>query len=168
GVGLWMLTLGQAPPGRSAPRRLDWPSPAAVPRLPIVIGFAGSAAFAVTLAMVTVWQAHRLWGIFAGISYLLAAISVLVWKSRGLDLALVISLAGALAAPMWLMAGHRLQQPEVRVIDQSAAMLLRRGTPYPGPAMLAAAHNPNIFDPYLPAMTAFGIPRVLLGGSTVT
>jgi hypothetical protein len=163
-----MLTLGQAPPDRRAPRRFDWPSPAAVPRLPIIVGFVGSAAFAVALAMVTEWQAHRLWGIFAGISYLLAAMSVLVWKSRGLDLALVISLAGALAAPMWLMAGHGLQQPEVRVIDQSAAMLMQRGTPYPGPAMLAAAHNPNMFDPYLPAMTAFGIPRVLLGFSPVT
>jgi hypothetical protein len=118
--------------------------------------------------MVTTYQAHRMWGVFAGCSYLLAAMAVLVWKSRGLDLALVVSLAGALVAPMWLMAGHRLQQPEVAVIDQSAALLLRRGTPYPGPAVLAAAHNPNVFDPYLPAMTAFGIPRVLLGFSPVT
>src|SRR5262249_57976716 len=68
----------------------------------------------------------------------------------------------------WRVAVHRVQQREVRVIDQSAAMLLHRGTPYPGPAMLAAAHNPNIFDPYLPALTAFGIPRVLLGVSPLT
>jgi Glycosyltransferase family 87 len=32
----------------------------------------------------------------------------------------------------------------------------------------AAAHSPNVFDPYLPALTAFGIPRVLLGFSPVT
>jgi hypothetical protein len=134
----------------------------------MALAFAGSAGFAVAMAMVTTYQAHRMWGVFAGCSYLLAAMAVLVWKSRGLDLALVISLAGALVAPMWLMAGHRLQQPEVAVIDQSAALLLRRGTPYPGPAVLAAAHNPNVFDPYLPAMTAFGIPRVLLGFSPVT
>jgi hypothetical protein len=134
----------------------------------MALAFAGSAGFAVAMAMVTTYQAHRMWGVFAGCSYLLAAMAVLVWKSRGLDLALVVSLAGALVAPMWLMAGHRLQQPEVAVIDQSAALLLRRGTPYPGPAVLAAAHNPNVFDPYLPAMTAFGIPRVLLGFSPVT
>ncbi len=163
-----MLTLRQAPPGRPVPRRFDWPSPAAVPRLWLTVGLAGSAGFAIALAMVTVWQAHRLWGIFAGISYLLAAMFVLVWKSRGLDVALVISLAGALAAPMWLMAGHGLQQPEVEVIDKSAAMLLHRGTPYPGLAMLATTHNPNVFDPYLPALTAFGIPRVLLGFSAAT
>jgi hypothetical protein len=47
-------------------------------------------------------------------------------------------------------------------------MLVQRGTPYPGPAMIAAAHSPNIFDPYLPALTAFGIPRVLLGFSAAT
>jgi Glycosyltransferase family 87 len=163
-----MLTLRQAPPGCPVPRRLDWPSPAAIPRPLLTVAFAGSAAFAVVLAVVTVWQAHRLWGIFAGCSYLLAAMAVLVWKSRGLDVALVISVAGALAAPMWLMAGHRLQQPEVQVIDHSAALLVQRGTPYPGPAMIAAAHNPNIFDPYLPALTAFGIPRVLLGFSAAT
>jgi hypothetical protein len=132
------------------------------------VGLAGSAAFAVALAMVTVWQAHRLWGIFAGISYLLAAMFVLVWKSRGLDVALVISLVGALVTPMWLMAGHGLQQPEVEVVEKSAAMLVHRGTPYPGLAMLATAHNPNVFDPYLPALTAFGIPRVLLGFSAAT
>jgi hypothetical protein len=66
------------------------------------------------------------------------------------------------------MAADRLQQPEVAVINQSAAMLVHRGTPYAGPAVLAATHNPNVFDPYLPAMTAFGIPRVLLGVSTLT
>ena len=163
-----ILTLRQAPPGRPAPRRFDWPSPAAVPRLWLTVGLAGSAAFAVALAMVTVWQAHRLWGIFAGVSYLLAAMFVLVWKSRGLDVALVISLAGALVTPMWLMAGHGLQQPEVEVIEKSAAMLVHRGTPYPGLAMLATTHNPNVFDPYLPALTAFGIPRVLLGFSAAT
>jgi hypothetical protein len=163
-----MLTLRQAPQGCPAPHRVDWPSPTAIPRPLLTVAFAGSAAFAVALAMVTVWQAHRLWGIFAGCAYLLAAMAVLVWKSRGLDVALVISVVGALAAPMWLMAGHRLQQPEVQVIDHSAAMLVQRGTPYPGPAMIAAAHSPNIFDPYLPALTAFGIPRVLLGFSAAT
>ena len=163
-----MLTLRQAPPDRAAPRRIGWPTPASIPRLWLTAAFAASAGFAVILALVTTYAAHRLWGVFAGCSYLLAAMAVLVWKSRGLDVALVISLAGALAAPMWLMAADRLQQPEVQVIDKSAAMLLSRGTPYPGPAMLAAAHNPNVFDPYLPALTAFGIPRVLLGFSPVT
>src|SRR5437763_708871 len=45
-----ILTLRQAPPGRPAPRRFDWLSPAAVPRLWLTVGLAGSAAFAVVFA----------------------------------------------------------------------------------------------------------------------
>ena len=163
-----MLMLKQAPPGHPAPRRFDWPSPAAIPRSGMTFAFSACAVFAITMALVTTYQAHRLWGVFAGCSYLVAAMCVLGWKSRGLDLALVISLAGALVGPMWLMAADHLQQPEVQVINQSAAQLLHRGTPYAGPAVLATAHNPNVFDPYLPVMTAFGVPRVLLGFSPVT
>ena len=163
-----MLTLRQAPPGDPAPRRCAWPSPASIPRPGMTVAYAACAVFAIAMALATTHQAHRLWGVFAGCSYLLAAMAVLVWKSRGVDLALLISLAGALVAPMWLMAANRLQQPEVQVINQSAAMLIHRGTPYPGPAALATAHSPNVFDPYLRGMTAFGIPRVLLGFSSVT
>jgi Predicted integral membrane protein len=102
-----------------------------------------------------------------GCSYLLAAMAVLVWKSRGLDVALVISVAGALAAPMWLMAGHASSSRGAgdRPFGGPAGAARH---PYPGPAMIAAAHSPNIFDPYLPALTAFGIPRVLLGFSAAT
>ncbi len=163
-----MLTLRQAPPGNPAPRRCSWPSPASIPRSGMIVGLAACAIFAIVMALVTIYQAHRLWGVFAGCSYLLAAMAMLVWKSRGLDVALVIIVAGALVVPMWLMAANHLQQPEVQVINHSAAMLIRRGTPYPGPAAVAAAHSPNVFDPYLPAMTVFGVPRVLWGFSPLT
>ncbi len=163
-----LLAVRQAPPNRLAAPRFGWPAMARVPRPLLIAIFAASAAFAIIMALVTTYHAHRLWGIFAGCSYLLAAMAVLLWRSRGLDLALVISVAGALVAPMWLMAVERLQQPEVQVINRSAVMLIHRGTPYPGPAVTAAAHSPNVFDPYLPALTAFGIPRVLLGFSPVT
>jgi hypothetical protein len=56
----------------------------------------------------------------------------------------------------------------VRVINKSASMLVHQGTPYVGPAALAAAHSPNVFDPYLPLMTVFGMPRALLGFSVLT
>ncbi len=163
-----LLTLRQAAPSRPAPQRFGWSALARVPRPLLFATFAGSAVFAIVMALVTNYHAHRLWGVFAGCAYLLAAMAVLLWKARGLDLALVISVLGALAGPMWLMAAERLQQPEVQVINRSALMLMHRGTPYPGPAMTAAAHSPNVFDPYLPALTAFGIPRVLLGFSPVT
>jgi hypothetical protein len=163
-----LLAVRQAPPNRTAASRSGWPALARVPRPLLIATFAASAVFAIIMALVTTYHAHRLWGIFAGCAYLLAAMAVLLWRSRGLDLALLISVAGALVAPMWLMAAERLQQPEVQVINRSAVLLMHRGTPYPGPAVTAAAHSPNVFDPYLPALTAFGIPRVLLGFSPVT
>ena len=163
-----LLAVRQAPPNRVPAPWFGWPAMARVPRPLLVATFAASAVFAIIMALVTTYHAHRLWGVFAGCAYLLAAMAVLLWRSRGLDLALVISVVGALAAPMWLMAAERLQQPEVQVINRSAALLMHRGTPYPGPAVTAAAHSPNVFDPYLPALTAFGIPREVLGFSPVT
>jgi hypothetical protein len=130
--------------------------------------FAVSAAYSLIMALVTTNHLHRLWGVFAACSYLLAAMAVLAWRRRGLDLALLISLAGALVTPLVLMARARLQQPEVRVINKSAMLLVKHGTPYVGPAALAATHNPNTFDPYLPLMTLFGMPRALLGVSVMT
>jgi hypothetical protein len=163
-----LLTLRQVPLRCPEPRRLDWPSPTMVPRVWMTVVFAVSAAYALAMALVTTNNLHRLWGVFAACAYLLAAMAILAWRSRGLDCALVISLGGALVMPLVLMAQHRLQQPEVRVISKSAAMLVHQGTPYAGPATLAAAHSPNVFDPYLPLMTLFGMPRALLGFSVLT
>jgi hypothetical protein len=57
-----------------------------------------------------------------------------------------------------------LAQPEVTVIIRSAGMLVHLGTPYTSPAALAAAQNWRAYDPYLPALIAFGVPRVFIGG----
>jgi Glycosyltransferase family 87 len=163
-----MLTLRQVPLRYPESRRFDWPSPTQVPRVWMTAIFAVSAAYALIMALVTSNHLHRLWGVFAACAYLLAAMVVLAWRSRGLDCALLISLGGALVTPLVLMANARLQQPEVRVINKSASMLVHQGTPYVGPAALAAAHSPNVFDPYLPLMTVFGMPRALLGFSVLT
>jgi Glycosyltransferase family 87 len=163
-----MLTLTQVPQRWRAPPHIDWPSPAKIPRPWLTGVFAAFAAYAVLMALVTNNPLHRLWGIFAACAYLLAAMGVLGLRSRGLDVALLLSLAGALVVPLVLMAAARMQQPEVRVINSSAVLLVHHGTPYLGPAALAAAHSPNTFDPYLPLMTVFGMPRALLGFSVLT
>ena len=163
-----MLTLRQVPLRGPASSRFDWPSPMVVPRSWMTALFAASAAYAVVMALVTTNHLHRTWGIFAACSYLVAAMLVLALKSRGVDPALLVSLTGALIVPLGLMAADRLQQPEVRVINKSASLLVQHGTPYLGPAALASAHSPNIFDPYLPLMTLFGMPRALLGFSVLT
>jgi hypothetical protein len=163
-----MLTLRRAPTGRPVQRWPDWQSPRSIPRALMTLAFAASAGYALALALVTNNELHRLWGVFAACAYLVAAMAVLVWRSRGVDLALLISLAGTVAVPMALMATSRMQQPEVSVINQSAWMLVHHGTPYLSPARLAAAHNTNLFDPYLPLMTMFGLPHALFGPAAVT
>src|SRR5262249_45499305 len=163
-----MLALRQVPLRGPASRRVDWPSPTMVPPSWLTALFAASAAYAVVMALVTNHPLHRTWGIFAACAYLVAAMLVLVFKSRGVDSALLVSLSGALIVPLGLLAADRLQQPEVRVINKSASLLVQHGTPYLGPAALASAHSPNIFDPYLPLMTLFGVPRALLGFSVLT
>ena len=163
-----MLTLRQVPQRGAALNRFDWPSPTVVPRAWMTALYAVSAAYALVMALVTSNHLHRTWGILAACAYLLAAMLMLAWRSHGVDSALLVSLTGALIVPLALLAAARLQQPEVRVINKSATLLVRHGTPYLGPAALASAHSPNIFDPYLPMMTLFGMPRALLGFSVLT
>ncbi len=59
---------------------------------------------------------HRMWGLMAAFGYGLAAVSVLAWRSRGTDLALAVSLCGALIVPLAWMAWTGQGQPEVSVI----------------------------------------------------
>ena len=47
-------------------------------------------------------------------------------------------------------------------------MLVHQGTFYQSTAVLAATHNPNAYDPYLPVMTLFGLPRALVGSGVLT
>jgi glycosyl transferase family 87 len=163
-----MLTLGQAPPPGCETRRVTWHSPTTIPRPLLAALFTGCAAFAGGLGLISHYDPHRLWALFAAPAYLVAAAAVLAWKSRGVDLALILSFGGALAAPLATLAIQGRWQPEVGVITQSARLLVHHGTPYEAPAVLAASHNPNIYDPYLPVMTLFGLPRVLLGRGLIT
>src|SRR5262249_1092153 len=106
-----MLTLRQGPLRGPPSRRVEWPAPPVGARSWMTGLFAASAAYAVVMAVVTNHSLHRTWGIFAACAYLVAAMLVLLLKSRGLDAALLVSLGGALIVPLGLMAADRLQQP---------------------------------------------------------
>ena len=112
---------------------------------------------------------HRLWGVIAACGYTLALLAILaVRNARGSDVALGLSFVGALLAPLAWMAAKGLEQPEVWVVARSGSMLIHDGTPYASAAALAATQNPNAYNPYLPVMALFGLPRALFDGGLLT
>ncbi|MBC3843775.1 DUF2029 domain-containing protein [Streptacidiphilus sp. 4-A2] len=68
------------------------------------------------------------------------------------------ALLGAVLVPLAVMVAQSWAQSEVVVVQNSAAQLLHTGSPY-------FAHPRGIiqYNPYLPAMALFGLPRALLG-----
>jgi hypothetical protein len=55
----------------------------------------------------------------------------------------------------------------VSVIQRSAHQLVHHHSPYQTAAALATTHNPNAFNPYLPVMSLFGVPRAEFGAATL-
>ena len=151
-------------PGRWA----RWMAPVTIPRQWCAAAFAACAIFATGVALFSSNDLHRHWGAIAACAYLVAAAAVLAWQSRGLDLALLVSVAGALVAPLYWNDATGKRQPEVSVIQRSAGQLVHDHSPYQSAATLAATHNPNAYNPYLPVMSLFGIPRALFGNGMVT
>ena len=141
-----------------------------MPRIWLAAGLAVCALFGGGVALFSKDPLHRLWGTSAGISYTLAAIAILAWRSKnpnrdttGVDVALAILVGGAILIPLlWLVStGHG--EPEVGVVANSAATLIQHGTPYKSAKVLATTTNPNLYNPYLPLMAVFGVPQALLG-----
>lgn len=138
-----------------------WFSAGPVRRRWVVAVFVGSAVFATATAVFTTQTLHRVWGVAAVCAYGLAAVAALLWKSRGVDLALVIAISGAVAGPLMWLAASGQGQPEVIVIERSAGLLARHGDPYESQAQIAPTGNPDSYNPYLPALTLFGLPHAL-------
>jgi hypothetical protein len=124
--------------------------------------FAVSVVWALLVGAFSSDSVHRLWGVIAACGYALALLAVMaVRNARACDVALGLSFVGALIAPLGWMAANGLEQPEVWVVARSGAMLLHQGTPYTSAAALAATQDPNAYNPYLPVMALFGLPRAL-------
>jgi len=163
-----MLSLCAAPRGRAPipwTRRLSLVS---VPRYWTGAAFVVCAGFAGGVALFSSNDIHRLWGLIAACGYAAAAVAVLAWRSRGIDLALLLSVGGALVAPLFLNAATGRMQPEVAVVIRSAQQLVHHHSPYASAASLAAVHDPNAYNPYLPVMSLFGVPRAVFGSHVVT
>jgi hypothetical protein len=135
--------------------------------------FAVSAIWAILVVVVSTDHVHQIWGEIAAVGYGLALLAVLtVRNARGADIALGLSFIGGLIVPLGWLAAHSnalasslskagLLQPEVWVVANSGMSLIHHGTPYASAAALAGTANVNAYNPYLPLMALFGLPRAL-------
>jgi hypothetical protein len=117
------------------------------------------ALYATGLAIET-GHADRTWAIWAAAGYGLT--TVILWLTRHRNVPLIwpmlVSLAGALAAPVTWLVTRVAPTPEVQVISRSAMLLLQHGTPYLPQGQLDTWLS---YNPYLPVMAVFGMPRAL-------
>jgi hypothetical protein len=123
---------------------------------------AANGAFAVyaTALAVDTGHADRTWAIWAAVAY--GVTTAILWLTRRRNipvvLPLLVSLAGALAAPVTWLVTRVTPTPEVQVISRSAVLLLQHGSPYLPPGQLASWLS---YNPYLPVMAVFGLPKAL-------
>lgn len=131
--------------------------------------FAISLIWALLVAIFSSDPVHQLWGEMAAVGYGLALLCVVAIRhTRTADLAIGLSFIGALLAPLAWMASRGLEQPEVKVVAISGSTLIHQGTPYADAATLAGTTDPNQYNPYLPVMALFGIPRTLIQHGVLT
>jgi hypothetical protein len=116
-------------------------------------------AYATALAVET-GHADRTWAIWAAAGY--GVTTLVLWLTRRMRVPviapLLLSLAGALAAPVAWLVTRVAPTPEVQVISRSAVLLLEHGTPYLTQGALATWLS---YNPYQPVMALFGMPKAL-------
>jgi Glycosyltransferase family 87 len=120
----------------------------------------GAFAIYATVLAVDTGHADRTWAIWAAAGY--GVTTLILWllrhKKMPLIVPLLVSLAGALAAPLTWLATRVEPTAEVKVISQSAVLLLQHGTPYLPAGQLDSWLS---YNPYLPVMAVFGMPKAL-------
>jgi hypothetical protein len=124
--------------------------------------------FACAVAVFSTNPPERLWGVMAAGPYGAAAVAAWLAGRPGRRIAVALALAGAVIVPLAWMAWTGQAQPEVGVVIHSAGLFLHDGTPYQAAHAVAAAHNPYVYNPYLPALAVFGVPHALFGGGLLT
>uniref|UniRef100_UPI0038B61791 glycosyltransferase 87 family protein n=1 Tax=Streptomyces violaceus TaxID=1936 RepID=UPI0038B61791 len=148
------------PPVRAAALPVSLPRPGRrTSRRPLeALCWTGCAVFALLLCLRTTITPHQVWGACAAAGYGLAALvahfSARPWGRASAAVAAV----GSVLVPLVFLVADGARQLEVTVVERSGTLLLDSGTPYvPDPAEL-----PD-YNPYLPGMALFGLPRAVLG-----
>jgi Glycosyltransferase family 87 len=113
-------------------------------------------------AGVTILTGHAdgTWAAWACGGY--AVTTILLLATRNWIAPLAAAAGGALIAPLFWLITRAAPTGEVVVISQSANYLLKHGTPYLPQSLLTGWES---YNPYLPFMQIFGLPRAAgLGG----
>jgi phosphatidylinositol alpha-1,6-mannosyltransferase len=113
-------------------------------------------AFAIYAGIDGAFAGHEdaAWGIWGFAAYTVAAL-LLRYGQRWWP-GLTVALAGGLAGPFAYLAIREAVPAEVTVLTRGARYLLAHGTPYLPKSQLT---DWTSYNPYLPVMEAFGIPR---------
>ncbi|WP_316526619.1 glycosyltransferase 87 family protein [Kitasatospora brasiliensis] len=147
-----------------APDQLNSPGLAGLASMRTVqlLGCLVAAGWAAAFPLVSDLPNQRIWGLIAAPAYALAGVLCLTLPRRfAARAAASVAVLGAVLVPLGLLALTGRHQSEVMVVERSAHLLLTTGTPYlPHPVVVTD------YNPYLPAMSLFGMPRQLLGDST--
>ena len=136
---------GAQAPGRT---HVDWPG-----RRVVAAWFGAFTIYAWAMAVFT-GHADRDWAVWAFGGYAVA--TMLLWFGKNWLLPLAVAIGGALIAPMFWLTTEVPATAEVLVIGRGANHLLKYGTPYLPPSQL---HDWKSYNPYLPVMELFGLPR---------
>jgi Glycosyltransferase family 87 len=123
--------------------------------------YAGFAVYAACVALFSGPGLDHWWGTWAAGGYgAAAAIATLRPGRHGQQTALASAVAGALVAPLTWLATQEPTTPDVAVVARSGILLLHHGTPYLSADQLA--HGGWLaYNPYLPVMALFGVPKGL-------
>src|SRR5215469_13241784 len=123
--------------------------------------YAGFAIYAACVAAFSGPGLDHWWGIWAAGGYALAAVIAAARRGRGGQVAaLAVAVAGALVAPLTWLATQEPSTPDATVVARSGVLLLHHGTPYLPLDQLA--HGGWLaYNPYLPVMAVFGLPKAL-------
>jgi hypothetical protein len=123
--------------------------------------YAGFAVYATCVAVFSGPGLDHWWGTWAACGYAIAATVAASYRTRaGRLAALAAAVAGALVAPLIWLATREPATADVTVVARSGVLLLHHGSPYLPAAQLA--HGGWLaYNPYLPVMAVFGLPKAL-------
>jgi hypothetical protein len=121
--------------------------------------YTGFAVYAACVALFSGPGLDHMWGAWAVGGYAVAA-AIAAWRPtlRGQYAALTVAVLGALVAPLIWLAVREPVTSDSLVVARSGVLLLHHGVPYLPAAQLAAG-GWLAYNPYLPVMAVFGLPK---------